>query len=452
MKTFKTTVCILGAGAGGTGCAYRLIKNGIRTVVADKNPDFGGTAVFSGVDGWEPGVSLDGLHLLLRDELTKMGNGCHVVEVVPNLNMFDPTVGLDWSKHSFKERPYGFSMATGCSYEDTLKRCTSLRGAKGPYRRFQFDPDCMRAAIHNVFAPYSENLTTLFGHAYKSCKSENGRITSIVIADANGIETEVFADYFVDASGDIVLARDAGCDYAIGAESKAEYSEPSAGDGSTSVNGATYVFRIAKTDDPEHIDEIPEEYKCVDISEWCGTDLLTKISCFVKYPNGDINVNMLPTMQGREYLDLGDKAGLIGRARVYRYWHRLQTEYDLKGYTLKHIFNAGVRESYRLRGKYVLKEQDLRAGLLKQPKVGRTVAIADHMMDVHGEHGLAKELEYPYEIPLECAMTKEYGNLFVACRGASFTHIAASSARLTRTLISMGEGVGEYLTECIVNK
>ena len=51
MKTIKTRVCVLGAGAGGTGAVYRLIKNGIKTTVIDKYPDFGGTSVFCGVDG-----------------------------------------------------------------------------------------------------------------------------------------------------------------------------------------------------------------------------------------------------------------------------------------------------------------------------------------------------------------------------------------------------------------
>jgi len=451
MRTIKTQVCVLGAGAGGTGCVYRLIKNGIKTVVVDKNPDFGGTAVFSGVDGWEPGVSLDGLHLLLKDELEKMENGCHVVEVVPNMNFFDSSVGIDWSKHSFEERPFGFSMATGCTYEDTFKRCTSIRGVHGPYRRFQFEPDCMRKAINNVFSPYTENLTSFFSHTYKSCATESGKIKSIMITNEDGIITEIFADYFVDSSGDIVLARDAGCEYLFGAEGKEDFNEPSATEKSNSINAVTYVFRIAKVSDNTHIDEIPEIYKNTDISEWEKTEMRETVSCFVKYPNGDININMLPTMQGTEYFNYGSRADVVGRARVYKYWHYLQTEKKMNGYTLKRIFNAGVRESYRLKGKYVLKEQDLRAGILKQPKIGRTIAIADHMMDVHGENGLAKELEIPYEIPLECSMTKEFSNLFVACRGASFSHIAASSARLTRTMISIGEGVGEYLTEQIKN-
>jgi hypothetical protein len=119
----------------------------------------------------------------------------------------------------------------------------------------------------------------------------------------------------------------------------------------------------------------------------------------------------------------------------------------MQGYTLVQIYGAGVRESYRLVGKYVLKEQDLRAGKPVAIKTERTIAIADHALDVHGEGSMCKELERPYEIPIECTVAKEFDNLFVCCRGASFSHIAASSARLSRTLLSMGEGVGEYLAE-----
>ena len=157
-------------------------------------------------------------------------------------------------------------------------------------------------------------------------------------------------------------------------------------------------------------------------------------------------------MQGKEYYALGDRADEVGIARVYHYWNRLQTKYDMKGWTIKHIFNAGIRESWRLVGKYVLKEQDVRAGVFGQPKIGKTIAIGDHALDVHGENGMCRELVYPYEIPIECAMTKEYENLFVACRGASFSHIAAATVRLTRTMISMGEGVGEHISEILKSK
>jgi len=446
MMTVKAQVCILGAGAGGTGCAYRLIKNGISTVVIDKNPDFGGTAVFSGVDGWEPGVSLDGIHILLKDELEKKEKGAHAVTGVPNTNVLSSEFDHDWKNHSFDRLPFWYCMNTGIGYSDTLGRCKTM--SKNGNCRFQFEPDLMREAIHTVFSPYLANLTGLFEYSYKSCTVEEGKIKSIIVTK-NGEDTKIVADFFADASGDIVLARDAGCQYAFGSDGPEDYNEPSATAKSDSINGVTYLFRISRSPDPDHIDEIPAEYKTADIEEWVGNRMRTVLSYCAQYPNGDISVNMLPTLEGKEYFDLGDSADRIGKARVYAYWNYLQTEKGMKGWHIEKIFDAGIRESYRLKGKYVLREQDLREGMLKQPKIGRTVAIADHALDVHGEGALAKELEIPYEIPIECAMTNEYENLFVVCRGASFSHIAAASARLTRTMLSMGEGVGEYISEQI---
>lgn len=445
----KTQVCIIGAGAGGIGCAYRLIKNGVKVAVVDKNPDFGGTAVFSGVDGWEPGVSLDGIHSLLYEEMCKIENGCHVVEIVPNINIFKPENRDNWENHSFAERPWGLSLKSDADYGETLKRCTSLRG-NAPMRRLQFEPSALSAAVNRIFANYSDNLTTFFNCFYVGCTQKDGKVVSVTVSDGEK-ETEIFADYFVDASADIVLARDAGCAYSIGTEGFEDYGEPSADEKSDAINAVTYVFRIAKVDNCHHIDEIPQWAKDTDVSLWKATDMRRTVSCLVEYPNGDFNVNMLPTMQGREYFELGNSADNVCRARVLHYWRYLQEEKGLKGYTLKHIYNAGVRESYRLKGKYVLREQDVRAGMNAGMKAGRAIAIGDHALDIHGKGGMCKELTYPYEIPLECAETREFDNLFVACRGASFSHIASSTIRLTRTVMSMGEGVGEYISE-ILNK
>lgn len=443
MKTVKTRVCVLGAGAGGTGAVYRLIKKGIKTAVIDKYPDFGGTSVFCGVDGWEPGVTLDRLHLLLKDELEKMDKACHVIEVVPNCNLFNPENGLNWDNHSFKKYPWGLSLPMGKTYEDVYKCCKLYKTAEEKFNRFQFEPDAMRMAINNVFAPYKENITTFFGYSFKESISENGKIIAIIIEnDEDTVKIE--ADYFVDATGDIVLARDAGCGYSFGRDGD-EYNEPCGGEKDDNINGVSYIFRVGKVEDSDHIDIIPEEYR-IDLGEWAQDRMLRTISCFFTYPNGDINVNMLPTMEGIDYFKLGDKADLYGRARVYAYWNYLQREKNMKGYTIKHIYDAGVRESYRLIGKHVLTENDIRNGGNGK---GRTIAVADHGIDVHGNKRMSSELEKPYEVPLECTMTNEYENLFVASRGASFSHVAQSSVRLVRTIMSIGEGVGEYISEII---
>ena len=438
----RTHVCVLGAGAGGTGCVYRLAKRGINTVVVDKNPDYGGTAVFAGVDGWEPGPTLDGMHALLYEKMSAEG-GCHVVEQVPNCNIFDKENGNNWNNHSFSERPWGLSLASECTYDDTLINATF-----GHMKRLQFEPDSYIRAVRGVLDEYKGCISELFGYRYVGCKTDGRRIVSITVTNGELTE-EIVADVFVDASGDIVLARDAGCAYSIGCEGRKTYGEPSAGEMSKLVNAVSYVFRIKSTDDPEHIDDIPTQYASVDIEDYKRGPMRKTVSCFVEYPSGAYNLNMLPTMEGAEYLALGKRADLICRARVWAYWHYLQTERGLCGYTLTYIYDAGVRESYRLVGKYVLCEQDLRAGKPVGNTSGRVIAIADHAMDIHGESGMCNALDRPYEVPIECAETREYDNLFVACRGASFSHIAASSVRLTRTMISMGEGVGEYIADKI---
>jgi len=445
MKTFKTDVCIIGAGAGGTGCAYRLIKNGVKTVVVDKNPDFGGTAVFSGIDGWEPGVTLDGIHDLIRKNLEKRKNACHVIEGVANCNLFYPENKHNLEGDSFERYPWSLAADMGKKYEDTLDLYLHLKN-KLPLERFQFEYEEMSKAINEVMNPYKDNLTAFFGYSFYDCKTNDGKVISVDIS--NGEEKiRIEAKYFVDSSGDIVLARKAGCGYSFGTDDKNDYNEPSCGERTDSVNGVSYIFRLRKTDDENYIDEIPEKYLNADIEKWKNEKMKKVISCFFLYPNGDINVNMLPTMEGREYFHYGENADYIGQARVYAYWNYLQKNKNMKGYKLIKIFDAGIRESYRLKGKYVFTENDIRQAEHKKQTIGRTIAIADHTLDIHGENGLARLLYHYYEIPLECAMTNEFENLFVACRGASFSHIASSSVRLTRTMLSMGEGVGEYISE-----
>ena len=78
---------------------------------------------------------------------------------------------------------------------------------------------------------------------------------------------------------------------------------------------------------------------------------------------------MLPTMDGREYLDLKEKGKDVCVARVYAYWNYLQTKKNLKGYDIVKIFDqVGVRESYRIKGKYILTENDIRKGYLNQDR------------------------------------------------------------------------------------
>jgi hypothetical protein len=284
----------------------------------------------------------------------------------------------------------------------------------------------------------------MFETEYISCVTQGNRVKEITVRTKQG-DCQIVADYFIDSTGDIILVRDAGCEVAIGTEEKTLYNEPSAKvKDEQCINGVTYVFRIRKSKDAEHIDEYIPSDKAIS---------RRFVSCFNMYPNGDINVNMLPTLNGSEYLRFKEEADEIGIATVKKYWHLLQTEYGMKGWELVHIFPmAGVREGYRLVGKYVLTEHDIMLGAENQSYNVDIATIADHMLDKHGEGGGGREVETPYSIPITCLEAKEYNNLFVACRGASFSNIAASSARLTRTMLGLGEAVGKEIKKRIEYK
>ncbi|HDS74200.1 MAG TPA: FAD-dependent oxidoreductase, partial [Firmicutes bacterium] len=104
----------------------------------------------------------------------------------------------------------------------------------------------------------------------------------------------------------------------------------------------------------------------------------------------------------------------------------------------------GVRESRRIVGEYVLTQNDIEAGLSQQQHAD-IVAIADHALDLHAEHGGCRELSEPYGIPFRCLVPKGFHNLLIASRAASFSHIAASSCRLSRTIMQLGQAAGMSL-------
>ena len=156
-------------------------------------------------------------------------------------------------------------------------------------------------------------------------------------------------------------------------------------------------------------------------------------------------VNPLALLPGRALIDKGYEDCMVtGKRIVQAHWRWLQTNPVFSTYEFDSFAPMlGIRESHRVVGQYVLTQHDLSAGLRQQthPDI---IAIADHRMDVHGagRQRVAGELKGPYGIPYRCLVPQGSTNLLVACRGASFSHIAASSCRLSRTMIALGHAAG----------
>jgi hypothetical protein len=64
-------------------------------------------------------------------------------------------------------------------------------------------------------------------------------------------------------------------------------------------------------------------------------------------------------------------------------------------------------------------------------------------VDVHGHKSRLYEVPNgPYGVPYRCLLPKGVENLFIASRAAGFSHIAASSCRLSRTMMTLGQAAG----------
>jgi hypothetical protein len=90
----------------------------------------------------------------------------------------------------------------------------------------------------------------------------------------------------------------------------------------------------------------------------------------------------------------------------------------------------------------MLRQQDIDGGLAGQshPDI---IAINDHPMDVHGAHGHGlSRADGAYGVPYRSLIPAGLRNLLVACRAAGFSSLAASSCRLSRTLMQLGQAAG----------
>jgi hypothetical protein len=425
MEKIKADLCIIGGGSGGFGAAIRAARqsrNRLSIVVVEQSGFLGGTSTIGGVNCWEPCISGPGIHNELYGSLSSnpmyAGMGTYT--------RFGDPKGYWWGMLEIdRDMPY-------------------TRGLRRKWTgRFCFEPEAMSLEMENLLFACSR-LKIMYHTVFTDATFNGGRIRSVVVYSAEDKKyLEIEAALFIDCSGEIVLARACGCKTAIGEDARAEYNEPSAKETpGSNMNGVTQLFRVSPCEEP-HVDSLPGWVENIGAREWAyGKKPDVNIN---SYPNGDLSFNILPVMEGNEYHRLPvDQRYLICRSRALMYWNVYQREVPgFDRYTFK-LFSPkiGVRESYRLVGKYVLTEQDVRAGYIKQNRKEEIIAFCDHALDNHSDGEGLEEIQLPYGVPFSSLLANEAENLAVACRGASFSHIAASTCRLSRVMIAIGEAAG----------
>ena len=393
-------VCIVGGGSGGIGAAIGAARGGVSVILIEKNHILGGTITMAWVHSWEPTCKSSPLCRQLWNRMRIMPGGA---------------ANLDYEIGSSRLGPDG------------------NRNPGLPFEPWAFlsavDAEMKAAGIKQI----------LYNTTFTSCKTDGASVKSIRVLGPSGA-FEIKAKVFIDATADIHVARMAGCEVAKGAEAKSQYNEPHAPDGPNpkELNAMNWCYRVRVGSEP---------VKWPDLGPF-PKEAIRPSRHELRLPNGDIVVNPCGMVQA----DPGEPeefARTIARARylameVHRWTVVVggQSNRILIGLAPE----IGVRETWRLVGRYVLTEQDVVGGLSSQ-KHPDLIAGSDHPLDIHGS--IHVELKQGYGIPFRCLQTKEYDNLLVSCRGSSFSHIAAGSCRLSRTMITIGEAAGAVAAAAI---
>ena len=406
--TLSCDVAVVGGGSAGFAAALAAAENGSDTILIEKEAILGGTSTICGVNNWEPVCGATGTSRRVYERLAAIPGACGIWHQKLHSSFGDSFPG------AFLE------IDDTLTYEDTLRRHGPSMSAdvadwQARYHGIVFEPDELDGVMRQMLSE-TGRCRVFTSVAYSSCAVREGKIAELRLSNGKVIRPKVV----IDACG--FVAKDAGC----------------ASEMSANPNSVTLLFRVSEDPDAP---EVPVPEDTPDTCWWASS--FPVVFC-VEYPNGDRNVNMLPTMTGSEAAQLGPEAAYAEcRRRVFAQWKWMKKTYPLHfgDFKITEVFpRLGYRETHRIVCEHMLTGAEVKAGTHFEDEI----ATADHAFDSHGAStAYSGELSQPYGIPLRSLKPLGVRNLYVAGRIAGFDAAAASSCRLSRTMMELGAAAGK---------
>lgn len=300
-----------------------------------------------------------------------------------------------------------------------------------------------------------KNITLLLNTAiYEVQKERDESIKSVTgFCSQNSTTYTLDAPYFCDASGDGIVAFQAGASFRMGAETKEEFDEgfaPNIEDYGNLLGHSMYFYTkdLGK----------PVSY--------------TAPSFAIK------NAKELPRIKNYQlnqhgcklwWVEYGGRLDTIHQSEdikfelwkvIYGIWDYVKNSGDYpeaQNLTLEWVGTIpGKRESRRFEGDYILNQKDI----VEQRDYYDRVVVGGWAMDLHPADGIYSEHNSctqwhgkgTYSIPYRCYYSKDIKNLFLAGRIISATHVAFGSSRVMLTCAHGGQAVGTAAAICLENK
>lgn len=271
-------------------------------------------------------------------------------------------------------------------------------------------------------------------------------IEGVVVSTKNGLE--IFrGNTIIDATGDGTVAFLAGAEVMMGRD----------GDGLLQPVSLMYTLAGVNTDiallcGGEHSETKYKDGKFVDFcikmnEEGVLPKNVNVVRLYQSINKGEIIVNTTQEnyINGLDYLDI-TKAEISLRSQMDSVNDFLRKY--VPGYENSYVKDSadvlGVRETRRIKGEYILNDEDLLNG-----KRFKDVMVhdADFVIDIHNPNGggqaegIAVSVK-PYDIPYRAFLPLNIDNLLTAGRCISGTHRAHASYRVMNICMAMGQAVG----------
>lgn len=288
-----------------------------------------------------------------------------------------------------------------------------------------------------------ENIRLFMNTEAYEVKMSGRKIKSILARTLESQKTLRFeAPLFIDCSGDSMLGFAAGAEFRTGREGKSEFNESLGQDvPDNKTMGSSIAFRAHDAGHPVKFQPPP----------WA-----------LKFPNDEdfpYRTHRSPK-KGYWWLEYGGELDTIrDNEEIYRkllsilfgIWDHVKNhgEHGADNYVIDWISSIPAkRESRRLIGDYILTQNDI---------IGHTafpdaVAYGGWPIDLHppegffskGHPGSPPPFVFPgvYQIPFRSLFSKNIGNLMMAGRNISVTHVALGSTRVMATCALTGQAVG----------
>ncbi len=336
------------------------------------------------------------------------------------------------------------------------------------------DPEATKLLLEEMLL--AEHVRIMLGNAVVGAVQQDGKLRAVLIENKSGCQA-VAGKVFIDATGDGDLAARAGAQFQSGRPEDGLCSAPT-------LMFRVYNIDLEKTmayldTHPEEMNPSYSQYpptpaalrehyyapaqkychfatfeRLIDkvaserrFSDWEIRVLKQRGIIFLNQPNPNqvlVNTTRIPYFHGADAQELSD-AMIEGRKQAH-FIHRFMKEY-IPGFENSAIMDTasilGVRESRRITGDYTFTEDDVNG----QARFADAIVRKSGGIEVHGLAGFGTEIkELPreawYDIPYRSIIAKDFVNLLLAGRCFSATQKALSAARSIGFCMALGEAAG----------